>query len=50
MKRRILGMKLGAVVGGLVAAALAFGAVATVSVTDNPGHKTTQAAPPGHDW
>ncbi|GGU32610.1 hypothetical protein [Streptomyces daghestanicus] len=36
--------KLGALIGGLVAAALAVGAVATVAVIDNPGSKTPTAA------
>ncbi|CAL9646391.1 hypothetical protein [Streptomyces lavenduligriseus] len=43
-------MKLGALVGGLIAAVLAFGAVATMSHADEPGSKHPTAAVTMRPW
>jgi hypothetical protein len=51
MMRRNRRKSLGALLGGLMAAVLAFGAVATVAAVDNPGTTHTTAGgfwPP--DW
>ncbi|WP_225826407.1 hypothetical protein [Streptomyces naphthomycinicus] len=47
--RRNRRMGLGALLGGLVAAALAFGTVAAVAAADNPGttHNTATVSFPG---